>query len=135
MPCTLAAGNDGKYGLLTASGAANGVGAIAVGSFDNTVTPYLVPEATFITSSSQTNSSFGWRPGALHAFGNISLHLKALGNDTSVTLDACNELPSDTPNLSGYAVLIRLGGCTTAQKAQNACAQRRGKYTTAIFRS
>lgn len=96
---------------------------IAVASFDNIVTPFLVPKATYTTSTPEgppTNSSFGWLPGSPYAFGNISLPLKALSNDTSVESDACSEISTDTPGLSGYAVLIRLGGCKTAQKAQNA---------------
>lgn len=96
---------------------------IAVASFDNIVTPYLAPKATCITSSfpggSRTNTSFGWVPGTPRPFDNVSLPLKALSNDTSVVSDACNDLPHDTPDFSGYALLIRLGGCETAQKAQN----------------
>lgn len=123
----MAAGNDGQYGLFTASDAADGNGVIAVGSFDNTVIPYLVPEATYVTSSprgSLANTSFGWLPGYPRAFGNISLPLTALSNNTSVVSDACNELPTDTLDLSGSVVLIRLGGCETAQKARNAYAKK-----------
>lgn len=119
----MAAGNDGEYGLFTASNAADGHGAIAVSSFNNIVTPYLVPEATYTTSSPGgilANYSFGWLPGSPYAFGNVSLPLKALSNDTSAEFDACNEISTNTPGLSGHAVLIRLGGCETVQKAQNA---------------
>ena len=41
---------------------------------------------------------------------------------TSLTLPRCDAYPADTPDLSGYIVLIRRGSCTFVQKAQNAAA-------------
>lgn len=129
MPCTLAAGNSGEWGFFAASDAAAGKGVTAVASFDNIVTPWLAPRAQYIESTqgihdfedqSTPVTYFGWVPGFPVAFGNVSLPLKALSNDTSSPADACAPLPDDTPDLSGCAVLIRLGGCDAGQKAKNA---------------
>lgn len=128
MPCTLAAGNSGEWGFFEASDAAAGNGVTAVASFDNIVTPWLAPRAHYVESiqsphndynQSTQSTFFGWVPGHPLGFGNISLPLKALSNDTSNPADACASLPDNTPDLSGSAVLIRLGGCDAAQKAKN----------------
>lgn len=128
MPCTIAAGNSGFYGLFASSNAADGVGVTAVASFDNVVTPRLLPVAFYkhLVSGSQTDSTdahqhidFAWQPSYPY-FLNVSLPLIALSNDSTVTADACTPLPSDTPDLSGYAVLIRLGGCDETVKVANA---------------
>lgn len=130
MPCTLAAGNAGYYGLFSASNAADGVGVTAVASFDNVVTPNLLPKAFYRTGAKGTQfadfderkgTAFGWEPSFPY-FLNVSLPLIALSNDSKVTGDACKRLPTDTPDLSRYAVLIRLGGCDPRVKAKNAVA-------------
>jgi hypothetical protein len=41
-----------------------------------------------------------------------TLPLYAISNDTTVVDDACNPLPASTPDLSGFAVLVRRGTCT-----------------------
>ena len=35
----------------------------------------------------------------------------ALSKDTTIANDACDPLPSDTPDLSPYLVIVRRGGC------------------------
>ncbi|KAJ4393102.1 hypothetical protein N0V93_002309 [Gnomoniopsis smithogilvyi] len=130
VPCTVAAGNEGSIGLFGASNAADGQGVTAVASFDNVVTPLLLPKAFYKESLPEsdteriragTPSAFGWMPSYPY-FRNISLQLKALGNDSGVVADACTTLPEGTGNLSGHAVLIRLGGCAAKVKAENAMA-------------
>lgn len=100
-------------------------------SFDNVVTPYLLPKGTYKRNTSEpltdsvdaeASTSFGWMP-ASPPFRNVSLQLKALSNDSNVAADACTTLPHDTPNLSGYAVLIRLGGCDATMKVAHAVAR------------
>lgn len=131
MPCTLAAGNSGAYGLFTASDAANGNGVTAVASFDNVVTPNLLPKAFYRASAkgsqiadtdAQKGIAFGWEPSFPY-FSNVTLPLKALSNDSKVAADACKKLPGNTPDLSEYAVLIRLGGCDAHVKAMNVVAK------------
>ncbi|CAN8097841.1 unnamed protein product [Discula destructiva] len=132
VPCTVAAGNSGAMGLFASSNAADGLGVTAVASFDNTVTPKLLPTALYEESAkhSQTDNAdshgktgFGWQP-SYPFFRNVSLPLMALSNDTTVTADACATLPGDTPDLSQYAVLIRLGGCDANVKVANAVAKK-----------
>lgn len=52
-----------------------------------------------------------------------SLPVYAVSTDITVPNDACNPLPSSTPNLAGYLVVIRRGGCTISQKLTNAAAK------------
>ncbi|PSS03385.1 peptidase S8/S53 domain-containing protein [Coniella lustricola] len=122
VPCTLAAGNDGFEGLFTPSDAADGDGVTAVGSFDNIVTPYLLPKGTYAFSSraekgSQT-AEFSWLPG-LPTISNATMPLRAVSNNDSVHGDACSSLPIGMDDLSGSIVLVRLGGCSPSRKAKN----------------
>lgn len=108
--------------MFFASTAANGKKVTSVASFDSWEYPNLLSDATYtISSASNSSSTFGWTPGN-PAFGNVSLPLWATSNDTTTETDACDVLPSDTPDLSGYIVLIRRGTCTFVEKATNAAA-------------
>jgi hypothetical protein len=40
-----------------------------------------------------------------------ALPIYALSKDTTIANDACDPLPSDTPDLSPYLVIIRRGTC------------------------
>lgn len=132
VPCTLAAGNDGEMGMFTANDAADGKGVTAVASFDNTVTPLLLSKGTYAVRSSSSEASsgkhttgsapFGWLPG-YPSFENITLPLWASSHNSSLENDACSSLPDDTPDLSKYIVLVRLGGsCGIDKKAENVVA-------------
>ncbi|ROW01254.1 hypothetical protein VMCG_05990 [Cytospora schulzeri] len=132
VPCTLAAGNDGEMGMFMASDAADGKGVTAVASFDNIVTPLLLSKGKYSLRDSSSKASsgkdtrnpsaFGWLPG-YPSFGNITLPLWAISHNSSVEDDACSNLPPDTPDLSQYIVLVRLGGsCGTAEKAEKVAA-------------
>lgn len=121
VPCTLAAGNDGDYGMFYASGAADGKKVASVASFDNWEYPSLLYDAAYTTDAEDTTSAFGWTAGN-PAFGNVSLPLYATSNDSTAAADACDALAADTPDLSERVVLIRRGTCTFVQKATNAAA-------------
>ena len=121
VPCTISAGNDGDQGLFYASTAANGKGVIAVASVDNTLSPSVLTNATYGTGNSSTES-FGWTPGSPANWPNISLPLWNVNNDSTDAANGCDAYPADTPDLSGYIVLIRRGTCTFVQKATNAAA-------------
>lgn len=132
VPCTLAAGNDGEMGMFTANDAADGKGVTAVASFDNTVTPLLLSKGTYSVKSSSCEvssdkhtivpDSFGWLPG-YPSFQNMSAPLWAISHNSSVEDDACSNLPDNTPDLSKYIVLVRLGGsCGAVEKAENVAA-------------
>ncbi|KAK2613166.1 hypothetical protein N8I77_000093 [Diaporthe amygdali] len=121
VPCTLAAGNAGEYGQFFGSAAADGKGVTSVASFDNSEYPELLTEGTYTTSEANSSTPFGWVASSV-PFGNVTLPLWAVSNTTTVVDDACSALPADTPDLSGYIVLIRRGTCTFATKANNAAA-------------
>lgn len=121
VPCTVAAGNAGDAGVFYASGAADGKLVTAVASFDAWDYPAFLVGGFYNTSEEATEESFGWSEG-YPAFGTVSLPLWATSNDTTTETDACDALPADTPDLSGYIVLIRRGTCTFVSKAENAAA-------------
>ncbi|KNG51237.1 subtilisin-like serine protease PR1C [Stemphylium lycopersici] len=123
IPCILSATNDGNRGLFYTSTASNGKGVTAVAAIDNIVTPQLLMNATFTTGNSSTNSppqSFGWTFGSPGNWGNISLPLWNINNDTTDPANGCDPYPADTPDLSEYLVLVRRGTCDFVQKATNA---------------
>jgi hypothetical protein len=128
VPCTLAAGNGGYSGMWAASTAADGRGVTAVSSFDNVKTPHLFYKGSYSTKPSfyETRSdsfsrSFAWLPGYPGFVENLTLPLWATSLNTSVEDDACGSLPSDTPDLSGSIVLIRMSkSCSIRDQAANA---------------
>ena len=116
-PCTIAAGNDGERGFFMASGAADAIGAISVGSVDN-----IDFFAELVAGSSTTNGTtagFGYLPGNFGDFGNVAADLYAISLNTVEAADACSPLPASTPNLASYVVLIRRGTCTFDIKVAN----------------
>lgn len=56
-----------------------------------------------------------------------ALPVYATSTDLTIANDACNALPSSTPNLAGYVVVIRRGGCAIVDKLKNAAAKG-GRY-------
>lgn len=116
--CTVSAGNDGTNGLFSPSAAATGNGVVSIASIDNSITPELLVNATY-TARGGNSGSFGFATGQPGAWGNVSLPLFAISRNTSVPADGCSPLSASTPDLSGYAVLVRRGTCTFAQKLSN----------------
>ncbi len=119
VPCTVSAGNDGAYGLFYASTASNGKKVTSIASFDNEVTPLLLTESSFSVDGGDTES-FGYSLGEPGKWANISLPLWTLNFDITDPAAGCEPYPEDTPDLSGYVVLIRRGTCTFVEKATNA---------------
>ncbi|KAG8726781.1 hypothetical protein FRC11_014503, partial [Ceratobasidium sp. 423] len=111
---TIAAGNDGQYGSWYASSPGTGQSVISVGSVDNTVLN--------IQNAVVSNG----RKIPYQALKNLDipagLPIYATSSDPTIPNDACDPLPSNTPDLSGNLVLIRRGGCTFVTKASNAAA-------------
>ncbi|KIM30502.1 hypothetical protein M408DRAFT_22002 [Serendipita vermifera MAFF 305830] len=111
---TIAAGNEGDAGMWYASGPASGIDVIAVGSADNTVTPIQYAKVSGhadIPYYSLTPLNF-----------TTPLPVWPVSK-TIVANDACDPLPADTPDLSGYVVLIRRGTCTFVSKLANVAAK------------
>lgn len=117
----IAAGNDGSYGSWYTSSPGNSMGAISIGSVDNTV----------VSLQNATIHGVDYKPVSydmLFPFPLNGTHpLYATSLDPTTGTDACAPLPSTTPDLSNYVVLIRRGGCAFTQKLDNAAAKG-GKY-------
>ena len=122
VPCTIAAGNSGADGLFYASGAADGLDATAVASFDNTVSPTLLDISTY-TIAKGAAQQFGWTPSDIDNWAGVKLPLYAPSLNTTIEDGGCDPYPANTPDLSGNIVLVRRGACTFVQKANNAIAK------------
>ncbi|RDW71221.1 hypothetical protein BP6252_07784 [Coleophoma cylindrospora] len=121
VPCIIAAGNDGANGLFDTSAAAEGVGSIAVGSIDNINAPAILYKIVY-TVDSGTPTDAWYALGFYGDFGDITVPIYAVTLDTTIAADACTALPADTPDLSGYLVLIRRGICNFDVKIANVVA-------------
>ncbi|KAK6357671.1 hypothetical protein TWF718_001979 [Orbilia javanica] len=119
-PCSIAAGNEGAEGLFYASGAADAVGAICVGSVNNINSPVVLTAAKF-SSGDIKDKAFGYTPGT-GKFGSESFELAIPIVNGQVT-DACDGLPADMGDLKNKLVLIRRGTCTFEAKAAAAAAK------------
>ncbi|TLS31204.1 hypothetical protein PpBr36_02178 [Pyricularia pennisetigena] len=118
VPCVLAAGNDGATGMFFSSSAADARGATAIASFDNSITPQLLSNATYRVDGGQ-EVAFSYTAGTPSKWANVTLPLYAVNFDTNDAQNACNPLPDNTPDLSNSIVLIRRGTCAFTQKATN----------------
>ncbi|TLD19593.1 hypothetical protein PspLS_09337 [Pyricularia sp. CBS 133598] len=118
VPCVISAGNDGATGMFFTSSAADARGATAIASFDNSITPQLLSNATYRVSGSQ-EVPFSYAAGSPSKWSNVTLPLYAVNFNTSDTQNACDPLPANTPDLSNSIVLIRRGTCAFTQKATN----------------
>ncbi|KAK6508894.1 hypothetical protein TWF481_003661 [Arthrobotrys musiformis] len=113
-PCSIAAGNEGAQGLFYASGAADAIGAISIGSVNNLNAPAILTGARFSTGSVK-DKDFGYTPGS-GKFGSKSLEVYVPVVDGQIS-DVCAGLPADTPDLKGKLVVVRRGTCTFESKA------------------
>ncbi|KAI9148487.1 Minor extracellular protease vpr [Paramyrothecium foliicola] len=118
VPCTLAAGNSGDLGLFDAHTAATGEGVTAVASFDNTMTLQSW-HRSYYTIDGGENVAFPYEYSYPQNWNGTLRALWATSYNLSDTMDACEPLPENTPNLSEYIVLVRRGACEVTQQAQN----------------
>ncbi|RDW83274.1 hypothetical protein BP5796_04765 [Coleophoma crateriformis] len=121
VPCIIAAGNDGANGLFDTSTAAEGIGSIAVGSIDNVNAPAILYKIVYTIDSGPPTDAW-YALGFFGDFGDITVPIYAVTLDTTIVADACTALPADTPDLSGYLVLIRRGVCSFDVKIANVMA-------------
>ncbi|KAG6013368.1 hypothetical protein E4U43_007326 [Claviceps pusilla] len=122
VACVLAAGNSGDDGIFRPGGAADGHGIGSIASFDNVQTPML-----FYSSQYQIDNgpeqTFGYATSPINHWDGVTLPVWARTLDTTVTNDACDPFPADTPDLSKYITLIHRGNCSYVQKITNAVAK------------
>ena len=118
--CTSSAGNDGSVGQFYASSSSNGKSVTSIGSTDNVVIPSLVSQSSYTVNGTGTGFfNFTASANTLN-WPTVNLPLWAVNYDITDPSNGCAPLPSTTPNLSGYIVLIRRGNCTFVEKAQYA---------------
>lgn len=112
---TTQTGNDGSKGSWYTSGPGNAINAISVASLDNTVIP--LQNATVHGAAHDPIPYFDTFPLPI----NGTLPVFATSNDTAVVDDACDPLPDDTPDLSGFVVVVRRGTCTFVSDLDGVC--------------
>lgn len=112
---SIAAGNDGAYGSFYSSSPGTGAQVISVASVENTL---LIVQNATLNNGHAPISYFSFTPLDIPG----SLPIYATSTDITITDDACNPLPSTTPNLAGYVVIIRRGTCTFVTKLANVAA-------------
>ena len=115
---TTQTGNDGSKGSWYTSGPGNAINAISVASLDNTVIP--LQNATVHGAAHDPIPYFDTFPLPI----NGTLPVFATSNDTAVVDDACDPLPDDTPDLSGFVVVVRRGTCTFVSGLDGVCTHR-----------
>ncbi|KAK7425744.1 hypothetical protein QQZ08_007719 [Neonectria magnoliae] len=120
VPCTVSAGNSGDVGMFYAGTAANGNKVTAIASFDNSQSMSLLNTSHYTVNGSDTKIEFGSTTGTPADWADVTLPLWAPSLDPKVANGGCDSYPADTPDLSGYIVLVRRGTCTFVQKAQKA---------------
>lgn len=93
---------------------------LSVGSVDSVTVPTNFSIASW-SLNGNAEESFGYVLGTGLGLGfpNASRPLYATSFDPLDASDACQPLPSTTPNLSGYYVLVRRGNCTFDEKYAN----------------
>ncbi|KAH7096447.1 subtilisin-like protease [Auriculariales sp. MPI-PUGE-AT-0066] len=117
---TIAAGNEGADGAWYTSSPGNGLDVISVGSVDNTEVFYQTlavsgvehPAVPYVTDT-------GFVP--LNVTGELPIY--ATSTDLTIKNDGCEALPDSTPDLSGFATVIRRGTCNFTVKIANAVAK------------
>ncbi|EJD49641.1 subtilisin-like protease [Auricularia subglabra TFB-10046 SS5] len=113
---TVAAGNDGEIGPWFSSSPSGGRNVISVASTDNTAAS--AQKAMLSGVDREYIVYNGLSPIPIPG----KLPVYATSADPAVLADACEPFPSDTPDLSASAVLIRRGECPFLQKIENAAA-------------
>ncbi|KAG8953400.1 hypothetical protein FRC04_002242 [Tulasnella sp. 424] len=106
---TAAGGNDGQYGAFYGTSPSTGRNVISVASVENT---QLIVQKVQLNNGHSAIPYYSFEP----LFVRGSLPIYATSQDTKVTNDACSPLPSSTPDLSKYVVIIRAGGCSFRDK-------------------
>ncbi|CAD6915858.1 unnamed protein product [Tilletia laevis] len=123
-PVIVSHGNDGGYGAFYASGPASGLGVTGVGSVDNEMlTGYSAKLTPSAGAPSNGNGDLVYLVGTPFTFNSTQskkLKLYATSTDPTVMDDGCAPLPSSTPDLKDYVVVIARGTCTFVTKFTNA---------------
>ncbi|KAH7085287.1 subtilase [Paraphoma chrysanthemicola] len=117
VPCLVAAGNDGSSGLFSSS-----VNGTAIASYNTNKIPIFASRANFSVDGGSPQDIVYLRGTPGFAAG-LRLPLWTPSFNTSEIAQGCSPFPDNTPDLSGNIVLIRRGGCTFLEKAQNAVAR------------
>ncbi|EUC44067.1 hypothetical protein COCMIDRAFT_6555 [Bipolaris oryzae ATCC 44560] len=103
---TISAGNSADQGLFYPSDPTGGNGVAAIASYDNTVTPVLLTQSSYLVSN-ETKQSFKWAKGSPDNWKNASgLPLWAPAFNTNETEDACTPISDNTTEFSNKVILV-----------------------------
>ncbi|EON96749.1 putative serin endopeptidase protein [Phaeoacremonium minimum UCRPA7] len=117
---TIAAGNSGQDGVFYGSSGSSGKGVVAVASMDPNVRAALPFKASFVKDGQVNVTNVGYLQGNQgDPWDVVGWSIYPISYNTTDEAQACSALPADTPDLSGYVVLARRGGCLFAQKQAN----------------
>lgn len=120
-------GIDSQYtfkNLFKVDAATNTADVEATGKFETDTIPALLANG-YSGLSGHNTDEFWYEKVFVDDYrfnkeGDYNLPVYAISSNSNVTDDACKPLPDSTPaNLNDYAILVRLGGCTINQKANN----------------
>lgn len=112
----ISAGNSGDEGIWYPSSGDIGNSVTAVASINN---EQFITFSTSIEGKGATRN-VGYLDGSGQGFplkGKVPIYI--LSQDKNIADDGCRPLPDDTPDLSGYLVVVRRGTCTFATKENN----------------
>lgn len=107
--------NVGEYGGFYIASPSSGKDVISVSSVEST---QLIVQYFKLSNGHSPIPYYSVEPVNVPG----SLPIFATSTDTTVEDDACSALPDSTPNLSKYVVLIKRGGCSFGDKADNVIA-------------
>ncbi|KAI0470460.1 peptidase S8/S53 domain-containing protein [Xylariaceae sp. FL0804] len=120
---SIAIGNDGEDGPFLASNGASGKNVLTVAASEPGQFPALAFTVDFASDGTSNETKFAYAP-ATDAFPSslVDRTIVPLSLNSTVENDGCEALPTDTPDLSGSVVLIRVGGCSVTTKFDNVAA-------------
>lgn len=128
VPVVVALGNSGDQALWQAASPASGRSVTAVGNVENTLAPVIMAAGAFSVGDDEATEKFGIYWGSPAFPENLTLPLWSVSS--AIGAAACSALPDDTPDLSGYVVLVGISvenGCIPETQAGNIAAKG-GQY-------
>ncbi|KAK4698738.1 endonuclease III, partial [Phenoliferia sp. Uapishka_3] len=121
---TIAMGNSGEAGTFYASSPGGGLNVWSIASVDNSG---LIAYKATVTGGPSNFTSFDYFSDNPEGFENLPIYALSSDASSANTGDACDTLPSSTPDLSGYIVVAKRGTCTFVEKYENVAAAG-GRY-------
>jgi subtilisin family serine protease len=116
---TISAGNSGEHGPFYASNGSSGKNVIAVASTESNAVASPPFKATFSLNGVSNTTVLAYQPPLGVFLWNLNKTLPIIPISTDFNDDACNPLPSTTPDLTQGIALVRRGNCEYNKKETN----------------